>query len=85
MHKETGKEAGLGFTYKRLSNGLFEVSRLKEGGAALESGLLQPKDVRIPNSRKPVAVRLSWAGVSTEFGSNFDCMLLDSALLPNSQ
>ena len=25
IHKEKGKEAGLGFTFKRLSSGLFEV------------------------------------------------------------
>lgn len=45
IHKEKGKEGGLGFTFKRLSNGLFEVSKLKDGGAATESGLLLPKDI----------------------------------------
>ena len=45
VHKEKGKEAGLGFTYKKLSNGLFEVSKIKPGGFAEKSGLIQPKDV----------------------------------------
>lgn len=45
VHKEKGKEAGLGFTYKKLSDGLFEVSKIKPGGFAEKSGLIQPKDV----------------------------------------
>ena len=45
VHKEKGKEAGLGFSYKKLSNGLFQVSKIKPGGFAEKSGLIQPRDV----------------------------------------
>jgi len=45
VHKEKGKEASLGFTYKKLSSGLFQVSKIKPGGFAEKSGLIQPNDV----------------------------------------
>lgn len=46
VHREAGKEASLGFTFKKLaSNGMFEVSTLKDGGFAQRSALIHPKDI----------------------------------------
>lgn len=44
VHREEGKEASLGFTFKKVADaGLFEVSKIKDGGFAQKSGLIQPK------------------------------------------
>jgi hypothetical protein len=44
VHREEGKEASLGFTFKKVAEaGVFEVSKIKDGGFAQKSGLIQPR------------------------------------------
>ena len=47
VHREKDKEAGLGFKFKKLASGLFEISSIKEGGFAAKTGLLGVGDVVI--------------------------------------
>merc|ERR1719478_1199419 len=42
---ESAGLGGLGFTYKRRDDGLFRVCKVKRGGFASRSGLMQENDV----------------------------------------